>query len=819
SCPTNRTLALPAGQCQLALPDLTGELAATDNCCCVTILQSPAPGTLLNIGLQTLTFTVTDSMGLSTTCIANVTVADVTPPVIVCPANITAQCTGPAGTVVTYSVSATDCDPTPSLGCLPASGSTFAIGSTLVTCTASDMSGNTTNCMFTVNVVVYSANYVENVTVPDNNANGLARTRTFASPIGIITDVNVTLHLSGGFNGDLYAYVVHESGYAVLLNRVGRRAGDPLGYGDAGMDVTLDDQAGNGDIHNYRLTLFGTHSTALAGPLTNSWAPDGRATDPALVLNTDARTELLSSFNGLNPNGEWTLYIADLSPLDTATLVSWGLEVCGLPPVPASITQDPQSQMVACSSTVNFTIAASGTAPLTNRWYRNGTEIPGATGTTLTLNGVSVANAGTYFAVVRNMGGSATSAPAMLTVIDMAPSILCPGPTVVECTSPAGAVAAFTVSVTDDCTPGLLPVCVPPSGSLFPPGMTTVNCSATDSATNVSTCSFTVRVVDTTPPALCVNPPSTLLAGGQDNFAGPEPATPSVNLQTRLTGLDLRGFDDALTDAWLGHTVSNLSMFAVEVTLRIRMRAVSGLPQNDTIILGFAGPGGALRPEQWTRYLGHVNGVDNGLYGGQPWSNATNEFVLNLAALPNRTGPTTDLVGAIRRYGYLDIMVQDDTAIDYVSVEVRSCQCRPDIEQPSAAGFCGATVNFQTPVFTDACDANVSVVCNPPSGTFFPIGSTLIVCTATDDSGNSNHCAFSVSITEPPPRITVSRQGANLVICWPATCAPYLLEQTSSLNSPLLWTPVMIAPIVNGNQYCVPVPIQPGNKFFRLRRY
>jgi hypothetical protein len=361
---------------------------------------------------------------------------------------------------------------------------------------------------------------------------------------------------------------------------------------------------------------------------------------------------------------------------------------------------------------------------------------------------------------------------------------------------------------------------MPPSGSVFQSGATMVTCTATDAATNVSTCSFTVNVVDTTKPALCVNPASTNLVGSVDNFAGAEPATPSVNLRTRLTGLDLRGFDDALTDAWFGHTVSNLSMFAADVTLRIRMRTVAGMPQNDTIILGFAGPGGALRPEQWSRYLGFVSGVDNGLFGGSPWSNATNEFVLNLGALPNRTGPATDLVGAIRRYGYLDIMVQDDTAIDFIKLEVRSCQCRPDIVQPVATGFCGATVNFQTPVFTDVCDTNVPAACSPPSGTLFSIGSTLVVCTATDDSGNRGTCAFSVTVTEPPPALSVSRQGSNLVICWPVTCAPYLLEQTSVLSNPgpSTWTPVATSPVVNGNQYCLTLPIQPGNKFFRLRR-
>jgi hypothetical protein len=67
-----------------------------------------------------------------------------------------------------------------------------------------------------------------------------------------------------------------------------------------------------GDIHQYRFTLSGSETTPLGGPLTGIWTPDGRVVDPDLVLNTDPRTALLGSFNGLDPNGEWTLLIADL---------------------------------------------------------------------------------------------------------------------------------------------------------------------------------------------------------------------------------------------------------------------------------------------------------------------------------------------------------------------------------------------------------------------------------------------------------------------------------------------------------------------------
>lgn len=117
---------------------------------------------------------------------------------------------------------------------------------------------------------------------------------------------------------DLYAYLVHGSGFSVLLNRVGRTAGDGFGSGDAGMNVTLDDSAANGDIH-----LYGAGNIRGGA----AWAADGRNVNPLNTLDTDGRSSLLNTFNGLNPNGQWTLFIADLSGGDVSTLTSWGLNI------------------------------------------------------------------------------------------------------------------------------------------------------------------------------------------------------------------------------------------------------------------------------------------------------------------------------------------------------------------------------------------------------------------------------------------------------------------------------------------------------------
>ena len=79
--------------------------------------------------------------------------ADSDPPVLVLPPDRTVDATSPAGTVATYTASATDAvDPSPTLTCAPASGSLFAIGTTTVACTATDAAGNTATGSFTVAV-------------------------------------------------------------------------------------------------------------------------------------------------------------------------------------------------------------------------------------------------------------------------------------------------------------------------------------------------------------------------------------------------------------------------------------------------------------------------------------------------------------------------------------------------------------------------------------------------------------------------------------------------------------------------------------------
>src|SRR5205085_12128614 len=78
--------------------------------------------------------------------------------------------------------------------------------------------------------------------------------------------------------------------------------------------------------------------------------------------------------------------------------------------------------------------------------------------------------------------------------------------------------------------------------------------------------------------------------------------------------------------------------------------------------------------------------------------------------------------------------------------------CPKDIVVPTDAGVCSAVVTFQVDA-SDNCPG-VSVVATPPSGTAFPRGTTQVMATATDASGNTASCSFNVTVLDrEPPKI------------------------------------------------------------------
>jgi HYR domain/Divergent InlB B-repeat domain len=86
-------------------------------------------------------------------------------------------------------------------------------------------------------------------------------------------------------------------------------------------------------------------------------------------------------------------------------------------------------------------------------------------------------------------------------------------------------------------------------------------------------------------------------------------------------------------------------------------------------------------------------------------------------------------------------------------VEPPTVVCPADLVLDVDSGQCSRSNVTYEVTATDNLPG-VSVICEPASGSTFPAGTTLVRCTATDQEGNTNFCAFNVTIRPPPPVIT-----------------------------------------------------------------
>ena len=157
TCPANVTKSTDPNQCS-AVVTYPGPTGVSDNCPGVgTPSCSPPSGSTFQRGTTTVTCMVQDASGNTTACSFTVTVNDTQPPLITCPANVTAvagnTCPPPTSAVVTFPTpTASDNCPGVTVACNPPSGSAFPVGTRTVTCTATDTSGNTASCSFAVAV-------------------------------------------------------------------------------------------------------------------------------------------------------------------------------------------------------------------------------------------------------------------------------------------------------------------------------------------------------------------------------------------------------------------------------------------------------------------------------------------------------------------------------------------------------------------------------------------------------------------------------------------------------------------------------------------
>jgi hypothetical protein len=119
------------------------------------------------------------------------------------------------------------------------------------------------------------------------------------------------------------------------------------------------------------------------------------------------------------------------------------------------------------------------------------------------------------------------------------------------------------------------------------------------------------------------------------------------------------------------------------------------------------------------------------------------------------------------------IVITDGVVCSTTCGPCTSITCPANITQSNDPGQCGAVVNYPAPAADPACG---TVTCSPPSGSFFPVGTTTVTCTAA--AGPT--CSFTVTlndteaptITCPPNQIVCAAPGSTgTVVNYPAPTA------------------------------------------------
>lgn len=153
TCPANQQATVDQN-CEFSLADYTGLATSSDFCTSFGVTQSPAIGSTQS-AMTTVTLTGIDGLGRNGSCTFDVIPSDQSPPLINCPAHLNLTTTSHTLADYTASVTTSDnCATTIAVSQSPTGGTLLTAESNLVTLTADDGNGNTSDCEFLVNLLL-----------------------------------------------------------------------------------------------------------------------------------------------------------------------------------------------------------------------------------------------------------------------------------------------------------------------------------------------------------------------------------------------------------------------------------------------------------------------------------------------------------------------------------------------------------------------------------------------------------------------------------------------------------------------------------------
>lgn len=699
----------------------------SDNCGSVALTTNHNPGETFPLGTTAVVYTATDDDGNISTCSFNVVVSDDTDPVIagcitadiVVP--VTVACQGIASWI---RPTATDNCGAPTLTSSHNPGNSFDVGTTQVTYTATDNSGNISICSFNVIVQDVTSPMVSGCIPSDIivSANEMCQaTATWAPPTAADNCGSATMTSS------------HAPGSLFLL-------------GSTTITYTATDGSGNTSTCTFKVIVKDETDPVLSGCPATDIVVDANSSCQAFVSWTpptatdDCGTAILTSTHGPGTSFDigttLVTYTAEDDAGNTSTC-SFNVTVIDntAPAISACPTSDIIVNGTSCQSIVNWTAPSvsdnCGTVVLTSS-HNSGEVFPvGSTTVTYTASDDS----GNTSTCTFNVIVTDTTDPTISGCVSSDIMAIADG----SCKAAVNWIAPL---VSDDCDAVTLVSSHEP-GDLFDLGTTVVTYTATDSHGNTATCAFNVIVKDETSP---------VLSGCSDVIT-----RASASCETSVTWTPPKVSDCQSTTLISSHSPGDLfSPGTTEVTYTATdTNGNTSSCKFNVIVEDKTSPVFQNCPEEI------VTSVENGCDAIVSWVEPTasdncGAVTMTKSHAPGdtfSTGTTNVKYTATDIYGNVSVCTFNVT----VSIEMPPfiTNCPVDINV-NGNEYGEASVDWTPPTGTSACSEVVLTTTHPP-GAVFSVGTTVVEYKVEDSFGNVSYCRFKVVVAQQEIDIDISK--------------------------------------------------------------
>ena len=724
--PTNGVIPTVAVTYAVQASDNVGIISATCNVTSTT--NSPHS---FGLGITTINCTAINNARLSTSCLAYVNITDFVPPVFKpCPTSLpyfTQAADMVPNPVVSWTLLATDGSGVQSVVC-PLSGTRFWVGTTTpVTCTATDNGGNSANCTFPVSV---SNPYPPSIKCPPNQvvSPGLGMNSTACatfpfphatSNCGINPTVcNVTSPVT--LVGPSAAYVSCTATdfsfqTATCSFKISNNDTKPPTLTCPPYTVTpLSVTPTNGNAPtalaawNFTATDGSGIASSFCTPPSNSTFSFGMTSVVCGATDTFGNSANCSAFN---------VYVYDTTPPSFACPASQNIKPLNATPVAQAF--------YSISPTDGSGVASFGCYPPSGTYFNLNTANTVVCNATDSVN--NTATCSFMITVNQNSG----------------PSIICPGNMVLETTGGMlSAPAMFSPSASDTPGVGVSAACANASGTVFPLGVSTVVCTATNMFLLSSSCSFTVTVQDTIKPVMtcppvqyAYPPPGSLTVPAAFSASASSGAGIALFVCAPPNGTALQSTTTTYVTCTATDNFGLQSLCTFTVTVPDVTPPVISCPAGFTV----------------TPQYGHSNvaanyalaaAIDNVAVAGVVCTPPSgSQFQLG----PNPvTCVATDTSGNTASCMF---------TITVSSVTPPSIFCPSNYTASTSINAASGVVNWAQATAFDLSGNVPTVVCPLWPTVTFPVGTTTVSCTATNNQGYTASCAFTVTIVDNQPPV------------------------------------------------------------------